>query len=193
LQVNIAKENQETHNENDEFFFHKEFEIAMLTSHLHEKDTNWYLDSKATFHVTGDVGKLTNIRKAVGVTNIKSPSGHTHKVHGKGNNIVVYQDETKSMSNILYVPSVKKNLLSIGALVDMGCIVVSGKAKCWILSTNISNKVLTFGVRDAKNGLYKLEASTLHKLQHKPPSLCLNVQQLSNVELWHKRMGHISF
>ncbi len=165
----------------------------MLTSHLHEKDTNWYFDSRATSHVTSDVGKLTNIRKAIGVTNIKSTGGHTHKVHGKGIAIVVYQNETKSMNNILYVPSVKKNLLSIGALVDMGCIVVFGKAKCWILPTNISNKVLTFGVRDVENGLYKLEASALHKPQHKPPSLCLTLQQLTNVELWHKRMGHVSF
>jgi hypothetical protein len=118
---------------------------------------------------------------------------HTHKLHGKGSVVVVYHDETKSMSKVLYVLSVKKNLLSIGPLVDMGCIVVFGKAKCWILSTNISNKILTFGVQDAKNGLYKLEISTFHKLQHKPPSLCLIVQQLSNAELWHKRMGHISF
>jgi hypothetical protein len=29
-------------------------------------------------------------------------------VHGKGNAIVVYQDETKSMNNVLYVPSVNK-------------------------------------------------------------------------------------
>jgi hypothetical protein len=50
-----VEENQEAHNENDEKFYHKEFEIAMLTSHLHEKDTNWYLDSRATPHVTGDV------------------------------------------------------------------------------------------------------------------------------------------
>jgi hypothetical protein len=71
---------------------------------------------------------------------------HTHKVHGKGSVVVVYQDQTKAMSNVLYVRSVKKNLLLVRALVDMGCIVVFGKAKCWILSTNISNKVLTFGV-----------------------------------------------
>jgi hypothetical protein len=103
-----VEENQETHNENDEKFSHKEFEVAMLTSHLHEKDANWYLDSRATSHVMGDVGKLTNIRKAIGITNIKSVNGHTHKLHAKGNIFVVYQDETKSLSNVFYVPSVKK-------------------------------------------------------------------------------------
>jgi hypothetical protein len=75
-QVNIAEENQEMCNENDENFSHKEFEVTMLTSHLHEKDTNWYLDSRTTSYVTGDVGKLTNIRKAIGITNIKSAGAH---------------------------------------------------------------------------------------------------------------------
>jgi hypothetical protein len=74
----------------------------------------------------------------------------------------------------------------------MECIAVFGKAKCWILLANIPHKALAFGVQDAENGSYKLEASTLHKLQHKSLSLFL-IKQLSNVELWHKRMGHISF
>lgn len=68
------------HNEGDENFFHKEFEVTMLVSHLHEKDTKWYLDSRATSHVMGDVGKFTNIRQVVDITNIKSAGGHTHKV-----------------------------------------------------------------------------------------------------------------
>jgi hypothetical protein len=60
------------------------------------------------------------------------------------------------------------------------------------LSTNIPHKVLAFSLQDVENGLYKPEASTLHKLQHKPLSFFLT-KQLSYVELWHKRMGHINF
>jgi hypothetical protein len=78
----------------------------------------------------GDVGKFTNIRKVVDVTNIKSTCGHTHKVHAKGIVIVTYQDEIIYVSNVLYVPKVKKNLLLVGAIANMECIVVFGKAKC---------------------------------------------------------------
>jgi hypothetical protein len=45
-------------------------------SQLHEKNTNWYPNSKSTSHVTSDVGKLTNIRKAIGITNIKYIGAH---------------------------------------------------------------------------------------------------------------------
>jgi hypothetical protein len=64
--------------------------------------------------------------------------------------------------------------LLIGVLVDTRWIVIFGKAKCWILLENIQHKILAFGVWDAKNGLYKLKASTLHKFQHKPLSLFYN-------------------
>jgi hypothetical protein len=40
-----VEEIQEMHDENDEKKIHKEFEVTMLMSHLHEKDTKWYLDS----------------------------------------------------------------------------------------------------------------------------------------------------
>jgi hypothetical protein len=62
----------------------KRFEVVMMTSHLHnEKDTNWYLDSRMTSHAIGDVKKFKNIKKTIGVTNIKSIGGHTPKVQHK--------------------------------------------------------------------------------------------------------------
>jgi hypothetical protein len=55
-----------------------------MTLHLHnEKDTNWYLDSRVKSHATGDERKFKNIKKTIGVTNIKSVGGHTHKAQGK--------------------------------------------------------------------------------------------------------------
>jgi hypothetical protein len=60
------------HNEDDENFFHKAFEVTMLMSHLHEKDTKWYLDFEATSHGMGDVGKFTKIRKVVDITKLSA-------------------------------------------------------------------------------------------------------------------------
>ncbi|KAH9549521.1 hypothetical protein CY35_10G024000 [Sphagnum magellanicum] len=111
----------------------KDFEVAMITMQLQKKDTNWYLDSGASAHVTGDIGNLTNVKKEVDATsNVKSAPGHTHKVHGKGKAVVAHHGEIKIVNNVLYVPSVKTNLLSVGALANMGCVVVFGKYKCWI-------------------------------------------------------------
>jgi hypothetical protein len=56
---------------------------------LQKKDTNWYLDSGASPHLTGDSGNLTNVKKKVDATsNVKSAAGHTHNVHGKGKAVV---------------------------------------------------------------------------------------------------------
>jgi hypothetical protein len=55
------------------------------------------------------------------------------------------------------MPDVKKNLLPVGALTDMGCVVVFGKYKCWIFTTTKPHKVLPTGHRDVTNGLHRLE------------------------------------
>jgi hypothetical protein len=46
--------------------------------------------------------------------------GHTHKVYDKGNIVVAYQNEMKTMNNVLYVHGVKKILLSIMLLRTWG-------------------------------------------------------------------------
>jgi hypothetical protein len=56
----------------------------------------------------------------------KFVGGYTHKVHKEGN--LVYHDKIKVISNILYVFGLSKTLLSIGAFVDMRCLVMFNKS-----------------------------------------------------------------
>ncbi len=77
-------------------------------------------------------------------------------IRRKASIVVTCQNETKTISNILYVLGVRKNLLPIGALTNMGCIVTFGKNKCWITFAQFPHKVLVSSFRDFVNGLYKL-------------------------------------
>jgi hypothetical protein len=54
------------------------------------------------------------------------------------------------------LPRVSKNLLSIGAIVDMGYGVMFGVTNCWIISTKSPHKLIVKGRTDPTNGLYKL-------------------------------------
>jgi hypothetical protein len=67
----------------------------------------------------------------------------------KASIVVTCQNETKTISNILYVLGVRKNLLPIGALTNMGCIVTFGKNKmldhiCTIPTPSLSFQFLRF-------------------------------------------------
>ncbi len=58
----------------------------------------------------------------VNSTSVKFVIDHAHKVYGKGNTIVAYQGEIKTMNNVLYVPNVnQKNLVNKGYYIHGVC------------------------------------------------------------------------
>lgn len=87
---------------------------------------------------------------------VKSIVGHKHLVYGKGRTIISHNGAIKTVNNVLYVAKVSKVLVSIGAIVDMGYVVMFNVTKCWIISTKSPHKLIVNGIRDPTNGLYKL-------------------------------------
>ena len=83
----------------------------------------------------------------------------------------------------MYVPSIKKNILSVSALEDKGFRVtfMEGKALLWHKDSNLSS-ALVIGVREG--GLYKLLDHPIQALVHKTNNLC---------ELWHRKFGHLHY
>jgi hypothetical protein len=78
----------------------------------------WYLDSGATLHVSGNSNIYHSLRHTSG-NNLRSAGGHGHSVTGNGN--VHFQfpsGDVKSIPEVMYSPSIKKNLLFIGFIAD---------------------------------------------------------------------------
>ena len=76
---------------------------------------------------------------------------------GKGTiSFVTTNGETRNISDVLYVPKIKRNLLSIAAITDQGHVVKFTKTGVEIL--NDGGKVIGHGVR--RNNLYELNALT---------------------------------
>jgi len=87
------------------------------------------------------------------------------------------------MSNVLYVPGLKKNLLSISASEDKGYRVafVDGHVLAWPKESSIDSAGV-IGVREG--GLYKLTGKLLQALVHDSTNLS---------ELWHRRFAHLHY
>jgi hypothetical protein len=64
------------------------------------------------------------------------------------------------MTNVLYVLTLKKNLIFVGDLVDYGNPVIFFKRDCWI-SNKESINIVPSGHRNMNNGLYSL-GNSLH-------------------------------
>ena len=86
-----------------------------------------------------------------------------------------------NIGDVLYVPKLKKNLLSVGVLTSpgRGFNVLFEEDKAYIRR---GNKVLRKGVRQ-KNNTYRLMIQAVENHE-------VNVT-LSSAKIWHKQLGHI--
>jgi hypothetical protein len=87
------------------------------------------------------------------------------------------------MKDVLYVPDLKKNLLSISTLDEKGFRVtfVDGEVLMWPRGKNINDVVV---IVFQEGGLYKLKGQSDSTLVH-------NIVNPS--ELWHRRIAHIHY
>jgi hypothetical protein len=82
---------------------------------------------------------------------------------------------------VLYVPGLKKNPLSISVMEDKGYEVNFRKGQVFIRPEGASpDTAVRIGVQDGN--LYRLQGQPAQALLHTSESLC---------DLWHRRMGHL--
>jgi hypothetical protein len=96
--------------------------------------------------------------------------------------------EKKKIDNVLYVATLTKNLISVGALTDKGVMFTFNSDECLLIRR--PNEILAKGSRDLGNGLYKFKcltpASSANAFLVSPTS---GQQQLTH--LWHQRFAHL--
>lgn len=108
---------------------------------------SWYLDSGGSNHMTYNREWLINLDE-LKKSKVRVADNNTLKVEGIGNVIVKKKNGLHvTIENVLLVPEMKCNLLSLGQLVEMGFTVIMGnngqaeifdKSRKLILRTNIS-------------------------------------------------------
>jgi hypothetical protein len=171
-----------------------ELEVA-FTEFQESLDTGekWYMDSGASRHVTGERNHLDSVTSPVGRKTVTTADGECHAVGGTGDVNVKSDCGEIKMTNVMYVPSLKRNLVSMGSLADKGHVIMFTNSKCLVLD-NVRNKhVVAQGVRHKGNGLYQLGISS-----RKPSPLEANsietptdeansVVTAEEIKLWHKR------
>ena len=143
----------------------------------------WYLDSGATGHIVADIQKLDQPYTSSGVEiiEVKIGGGESHAIHGTGTATVNTEDGSIKLKSVKYVPSMQKNLVSVGAIADAGYKIGFSSSVCWI--TNRQGHIIASGKRDPTNGLYCFEK----------PMTTLLTYDSDVTTLWHRHLGHLSF
>ena len=87
------------------------------------------------------------------------------------------------MKNVLFVPGLKKNLLSISALDAKGMRVsfVDGQVLMWPKGNTIDDAIV---IGKQEGGLYKLKGQPKQALVH---------DSVEPNEIWHRRLAHVHY
>eukprot|EP00253_Pinus_taeda_P021932 PITA_21932 len=145
----------------------------------------WYLDNGATFHMTGD----KNLFSALEEKDLKMPieMGDNGRYSVSGVGMVAFQREhgaPVTLTDVMYVSGLKKNLVSVAMLEEKGYDVVFSKGKAFLRHIAMGQtKRIGIWVKN----LYKLEVDDCTALSMKEK--LVQIQDIS--EFWHKQWGHL--
>ncbi|KAL5766680.1 hypothetical protein ACOSP7_017297 [Xanthoceras sorbifolium] len=132
-------------------------------------DPAWYADSRATTHVTSDLGNLSHYSQYEGLHKLVVGSGQKLAIDNVGTSLVkshTQPTQTLQMTNVLHVLQVTKNLLSISTFTRDNHAVAEFHDNCCVIKDKTSKKVLLQGT--LKDALYQLK---LHVTNSKLPCL----------------------
>eukprot|EP00253_Pinus_taeda_P035729 PITA_35729 len=145
----------------------------------------WYLDSGASFHMSGDKNLFSTLKEKGLQIWIEMGDDGKYCVSGRGT--IMFQREHGSpltLSNVMYVPGLKKNLVSIVMLEDKGYDVVFSLGNIFLRHIG-TGQTKQIGIR-IKN-LYMLQVEDCAALSSKAKE----VHGKDIGELWHRRLGHL--
>lgn len=181
----VLPSNQQLHLVRDDDTFDEliTFMVAPVLSNKMEESSCWYLDSGATKHISKDKALFKNLSMRKG-GHVQVANGMKVAEEGQGEVHLMCQDDKGNVREIkidqvIYLPDIQANLISIGKLVEKGFIVKFEERSCKIIKNGI-----VIAMADYVNGLFRLKEADFSLLtQHGGHKENCRHQ-------WHRRLGH---
>ena len=101
----------------------------------------WFVDSAYSNHMTSQESELINIDKIM-TCKVKMGSGDLVQATGKGTLVVETQHGKRYIKEVLFVPGLDENLLSVGQMMENGYYILFGGNKAMIFDDESLNNVV---------------------------------------------------
>ena len=138
----------------------------------------WLIDSGCTHHMTHDKNMFVKLN-GTHHSKVKIGNGDYIDVKGIGDIAIDSDSGVKIISDVLYVPEIDLNLLSVGQLLEKDFVVVFKDKTCEIFDTN-DIKILSVRMK-GKSFPANMQTDLAY------PSVA------DHGQLWHKRLGHYHY
>ncbi|MCO5572900.1 hypothetical protein L7F22_026661 [Adiantum nelumboides] len=149
----------------------------------------WYFDSGASRHINSRKDLFCSLDVAPAGKKVTCANNASYPIKGVGKILITILDGSDLyLPDVLYVPWIKKNLLSVSSLAKNGLRVIFEDDGCI--------------VRDRENGYSLITTSTLENelfvldRYEKQIQACIaetKTQAMQDAELWHARFGHVGY
>lgn len=157
--------------------------------------TSWYPNSGVSHHICRDVSTLRDVTPYSGKSSLLMGNGTLAVISSIGTAILPTQYKSLRLSNVLCVPSIQKNLLSVSQLArDNGVYFEFHPTYCVIKDMVTREILLTGSIHD---GLYQFSVPVVSTPPTTAPFVAHSqvshtVSNSSVFALWHNRLGHPS-
>ena len=178
-QVNLQQKNvaQVAEEEEEEQFF---IASCFATCHSSEK---WLIDNGCTNHMTFDRDLFKELDTSV-VSKVKIGNGEYIAIKGKGTIAFESISGTKLIRNVLFVPNISQNLLSVGQLNRRGFKVIFETNKC-LIKDAAGNDVFRVKMKGKSFALDHWRRRKQHSLQEKSmQKSSIKGLDISIIQLW---------
>jgi hypothetical protein len=158
--------------------------IWTLSGSVTPREDTWLIDSGASKHIMGQRNILSCISAKKFSQKVTLGDDYQYAIKGVGeSNHKLNSGNSLKMKDILYVPGLTKNLLSISALEKKGFEVafIDGEVLMWAKGETLNEAII---IGSEENGLYKLKGHSEAAMTHAIENSC---------ELWHRRLAHINY
>jgi hypothetical protein len=159
---------------------------AFLANSSQQSDSTWYPDTGANNHVTSDLGNLNlNAEDYTGHDQVRIGNGQGLKILHTGSSIFCSSSKSFFLNNILHVPHISKNLLSVYQFAKDNNVYFEFHPSFFCVKDQFSGTILLQG--KSKDGLYPLHC--LSKISRNPS---VYLGERVSIDQWHSRLDHPS-
>jgi hypothetical protein len=156
---------------------------ASTSSNNNHHNPPWYLDTGATDHLTSDLERLHVHERYRGKDQVQVANGSCLSISHIGHSNLT-GSSLLHLKDILHVPRIRKNLLSVYRLVSDNDVFVEFHRHFFYVKDKVTKKILLHG--RSRGGLYPIPFDKASSTISRQASASVKVSSSQ----WHQRLGH---
>jgi uncharacterized cupin superfamily protein len=148
----------------------------------------WYVDSGASNHMTSHGEWFRDTKDLKTSRFVETCDDTTHPITQIGKVPLSMQDgQTKYLKDVLHVPNITKNLVSVCQMGEQGLQVIFNPNGCFVEDMKNQGKLIAKGERNGRMFTLDVNMPKVNSM------LFTHGKGARDIGIWHKQVGHVNF